>query len=136
MNYLSKAQILDADDSGFDDVPVPEWGGTVRIKRMTGAEKDTFEASMTIIQQQGNRIVQKPNFVNVRAKLAARCIVDPATGELMFSDADVLDLGRKSGAALDRVVAAAKRLNRMNDADLQALTEGLKNAPPADSRTD
>lgn len=131
-NYLGKDQILQANDEAFEDVPVPEWGGVVRVKRMTGAEKDAFEASLTIIQQQGGAVVQKPNMVNVRAKLAVRCIVDE-NGQPIFSDADISELGRKSGAALDRVVAAAKRLNRMTEADLQEMVQGLKNDPPAAS---
>ncbi|PKN91109.1 MAG: hypothetical protein CVU44_21060 [Chloroflexi bacterium HGW-Chloroflexi-6] len=133
-NYLTKEQILAADDSAFEDVSVPEWGGTVRVRRLSAAEKDAFEASLTIIHQQGGTVVQKPNMVNVRAKLAVRCIVDE-NGERIFEENEIADLGRKSGAALDRVVAAAKRLNRMSEADLQEMVQGLKNDQPAASPT-
>lgn len=131
-NYLGKDQILQANDEAFEDVPVPEWGGVVRVKRLSAAEKDAFEASLTTIEQKGGSVVQRPNMVNVRAKLAVRCIVDES-GKPIFSDADISELGRKSGAALDRVVAAAKRLNRMTEADLQELVQGLKNDQPAAS---
>lgn len=132
--YLSKAQILGADDSGFEDVRVPEWGGgIVRVASMSGLEKDAFEASLTTItQQRDGKVTQKMNLANVRAKLAARCMVDE-NGRRLFEDADVLELGRKSAAALDRVIVVAKRLNAIDDADLKALTESLKNDPPADS---
>jgi hypothetical protein len=132
--YLTKAQILAADDSAFEDVPVPEWGGTVRVRRLSAAEKDAFEASLTTIQQKGGAVVQKPNMVNVRAKLAVRCIVDES-GERIFDEGEIADLGRKSGAALDRVIAAAKRLNRMSEADLAEMVQDLKNDPPAASPT-
>lgn len=134
--YLTKAEILGADDIITEDVHTPEWqGGWVRVKRLTGAEKDDFEASLTTIKQQGDRIIQKPNFVNVRAKLAALCMVDENHVRL-FDDSEVLELGRKSAAALDRVVVVAKRLNRMSNADLQELTESLKNDRPAASPSD
>lgn len=128
-NYLNKAAILAANDDAYEDVPVPEWGGIVRVRRLSAAEKDAFEASIVEIRQERGRVVERPNLVNMRAKLAARCIVNP-DGSLVFDEADIPDLGRKSGAALDRVVASAKRLNRMTDADLQEMVQSLKNDPP------
>ena len=40
MAYLDKAAILTADDLGRREVAVPEWGGTVLIRGLTGAERD------------------------------------------------------------------------------------------------
>ena len=133
--YLTRDQILNADDMAYEDVEVPEWGGTVRVKTMSAAEKDAFEGSLTEIRQVGNSIVQRPNLHNVRAKLLARCMVDEV-GALLFSENDILDLGRKSAAAMDRVLAVAKRRNAMSEQDLKELSEQLKNAQPAASPTD
>lgn len=133
-SYLGKSDILNANDDAYEDVQVPEWGGVVRVRRLSAAEKDAFEASIMDIRQERGRVVERPNLVNMRSKLVARCIVD-AEGQLVFDESDIPALGRKSGAALDRVVAAAKRLNRMTDADLQELVQGLKNDPPAASPT-
>ncbi len=132
--YLTKSSVLNADDRVYEDVDVPEWGGVVRVQSLMATEKDAFEASITSVQRIGRRVVQKPDFVNVRAKLAVLCMVDEA-GQRLFSDGDVAELGRKSAAALDRVIEVAKRLSRLNDADLEELTAGLKNAPPAASAT-
>jgi hypothetical protein len=127
MSYLNKSQILNAADMGFEDVEVPEWGGTVRVKVMNGAERDAFEASMITLRGSGKATM---NLINMRAKLAARCLVDD-NGALIFGDEDIAVLGRKSASALDRVVAVAKRLNRMDDNDLREMADGLKNAQPA-----
>lgn len=128
--YLTKEQVLNADDAAYEDVRVPEWGGMLRVRRLSGAEKDAFEASIVEVRQQNGQIVERTNMVNLRAKLAVRCIVDE-NGQLVFSEGDIVDLGRKSASALDRVVAAAKRLNKMTDADLQEMVQGLKNDQPA-----
>lgn len=128
-NYLNKAQVLGAEDRIFEDVEVPEWGGVVRVRSLMGAEKDAFEASVLVTKRVGKKLVQQPSYVNVRAKLVARCVVDE-TGQPLFSDEDVPALGRKSAAALDRVVEVAKRLNRMSEDDLDELVGDLKNDQP------
>lgn len=129
-NYLSKADILGAKDARFEEVDVPEWGGRVRIKAMSGSERDAFEQSITSLRKNGSKMAQAMNLENVRAKLLARCIVDEEGG-LIFDAEDVEALGQKNAAALDRCVEVAKRLNGMNKGDLEQLANELKNAPPA-----
>lgn len=128
--YLSKADILSAPDVRCEDVEVPEWGGVVRVKVMTGAEKDAFEASVTAVTQKNGKTIQRMNMANVRAKLLARCIVDEG-GRPIFDDADIDALGEKSAAAMDRVVEIAKRLNRISAEDIKTLSDDLKNDQPA-----
>ena len=48
---LNKEQIRQAADIQTQDIEVPEWGGTVRLKSLTGAERDRFEAG--VVQGQG-----------------------------------------------------------------------------------
>lgn len=72
MALLNKQDILDIKDIEIEKVEVPEWGGFVFVKGMTGMERDTFEAS--IVQQRGKDA--RVNMVNIRAKLAAQTICD------------------------------------------------------------
>jgi len=118
MALLSKDQILAAEDLVTEDVEVPEWGGTVRVRMMTGAERDSFEDSLT--QTKGKNV--KTNLANLRARLVARTVVDEA-GKRMFTDAEAGVLGQKSAAALDRVFEAARKLNGMTEKDVEELTE-------------
>lgn len=104
---LSKDQILEADDLKTETVAVPEWAGSVLVRSMSGTERDAFEASMITVLPDGTR---KPNMVNMRAKLVALTVVDEA-GNLVFDVSDVDRLARKSAAALERVFAAAQRIN-------------------------
>ncbi len=130
MNYLSKTEILGAKDAQCEDVAVPEWGGVVRVKSLSGREKDVFEASLTITQRKGDKLVQTPNMANVRAKLVAASVVDE-NNVPVFTSEDIAELGNKSAAALDRIVDVAKRLSRFSAADLKELEAGLKNDQPA-----
>ena len=46
MAYLTRDEILQAQDIQFEDVKVPEWNGTVRVRGLTGVERDALEASL------------------------------------------------------------------------------------------
>jgi len=72
------------------------------------------------------------NLQNIRAKLSARTIVD-TDGKRLFTDADIIKLGLKSAAALDRVFSAAQRLSRLTAQDVKELTAQLGNGPSDDS---
>lgn len=113
---LTREAILSANDLKAVKVPVPEWGGVVYVGVMTGAERDSFEAQR--IDQRGSDV--KVNLDNVRAHLAARTLCD-SQGKRLFSVKDVVALGQKSGAALQRVYEAAMRINRVTADDVEEL---------------
>ena len=109
---LSKDDILKADDLSQETVPVPEWGGEVIVKAMTGAERDDFECA---IHRDGIK-----NFDNIRARLCVMSIVDES-GKKVFSPADIEELGQKNGKALDRVFGVAKRLSGIGKKEIGLL---------------
>ncbi len=121
--YLSKEAILAVDDVHFEDVSVPEWGGMVRVKSLTGSERDGLEASM--IEGKGKNA--NVNLANLRAKLVARSIVD-GEGNRIFEDADIAALGRKSASALNRVYEVAQRLSGITQEDVDELTKNSEAA--------
>ena len=41
----------------------------------------------------------------------------------MFTEKDVVKLGKKSSAALDRIFSAAQKLNRISDDDVEDLAK-------------
>ena len=117
---LSKAQILEIDDIRFEEVFVPQWNGTVRVKVMTGTERDSYETSLYEFKPgDGNKQGQlKLNREDMRAKLLARVIVDEKNKRL-FTDADIRALGAKSADALDVLFEVAQRLNGLAKGDLE-----------------
>ncbi|WP_223833095.1 hypothetical protein [Streptomyces venezuelae] len=115
---------MKADDLKTEDVEVPEWGGTVRLRTLTGEQRDAFEQSM--VETKGGK--QKQNLANFRARLIAKCVITK-DGELMFSPPDIKPLGQKSAAALSRVFDACQKLNGFSESDVEELTEGFDDAP-------
>ena len=92
---LTRDQILNAKDRTTEEVDVPEWGGKVCVSVMSGHARDKWESSL--LDDKGN---------------------------LLFTEKDIAALGKKSAAALTRVVAVARRLNRLGT---QGLEEALGN---------
>ena len=117
MKLLTKDQILQADDRGFKDVDVPEWGGTVRLMAMSAAERDSFEAGM--LDNKGKSDSKK--LLNFRSKFIASCIVGE-NGERLFSAGDVVALGKKSSAPISRLFDLCRVLNGMDEETAEQLT--------------
>ena len=108
MTLLSKSAILAAIDLPSVTVEVPEWGGSVAVKALSGAERDAFEATLST----GEGTDRKANLTNLRAKLCVCALVDEA-GAPLFSASDIEALGKKSAAALQRCFEAAQKLSGM-----------------------
>lgn len=113
---LTREAILSALDLTSEIVSVPAWGGDVKVRSMTGIERDAFGSSI-------RDAAGKVDLANFRAKLLVRCLVGE-DGLPLFSEADIEALGRKSTAALDRVFVVAERLNGMG---VDALDKAEKN---------
>ena len=133
MNHLTRDDILQRQDITTEEVEVPEWGGTVRVRGMSGVERDKFEASLLAPEtpQKGRRRqaqARQTNIENIRAKLCAWCIVDEG-GNRMFVDADLAALGAKSAAALDRVFGVAQRLSGITEEDVDETAEQMVEHP-------
>ena len=126
--YLTREAVLGAQDIPTEDVAVPEWGGTLLVRGMTGQERDDYEASIMTGKGRNREVLLR----NARAKLVARCCVDEA-GKRTFADEDVRALGGKSAAALERVFEVASRLSGITPADMEELTKNSESAPSDDS---
>ena len=112
---LNREAILNVKDTHQEVVDVPEWGGSVCIRAMTGAERDDFRAA---IEGAETSLVGK-----FEAPLLALTLVD-VEGKRLFTIDDVEALRAKSAAVLDRLAQIALRVNRMSDG---AQEEAAKN---------
>jgi hypothetical protein len=134
MSLLTRDQILAANDLKSRDVDVPEWGGTVRVRELTGDERDSVELSM--VTMRGSEPVLNPDaYRSFRARLSAMSIVGE-DGQRVFTDADMLELGKKSSAALQRVFNVAMELSAFTKKDVEELVGKSEAAPSGDSPSD
>ncbi len=121
---LTKDKVLSANDLPVQEVPIPEWGGSVFVRTMMGDERDAFE----IAAMNGDGL----NRENFRARLAVATVVD-ADGGRMFDDSDKDALGKKSSAALDRIMSVALKMNGMSPSDVEDMVENFEPGQNDDS---
>lgn len=119
-------KILEAEDLKREEVFVPEWGVTVYIRGMSGAERDAYEHS--IIEN------NKAGKLDYRGNLIVRVAVDEQ-GHRIFSDSDSELVGEKSAGALQRLFNVATRLNKMSDSDIGELAKNSERGRPDDSHS-
>jgi len=118
VNILTRDLILQANDLRRELVEVPEWGGVVYVRSLTGAERDRFEASILRM----NGVEPQMRFENFRARMVAMTIVD-SDGKQLFSEADIEALATKNAAALERVFKTAQKLSGFTKEDVEELAK-------------
>lgn len=127
---LTAADILAVDDRKIVPIDVPEWGGRVHVRTISGVERDAYEDSLWQLRGKNRVFTQR----NIRAKLVAVAACDK-NGNRLFSDTQVEQLGLKNSAALDRLFDAAQRLNKITDKDIEELVKNSESAQSDDSGT-
>ena len=136
--HLTRDAILAKDDIQIEELEVPQWGGIVRVRGMSGTERDAFEKARSREIPSGSRAARRAGNTttelireNIRAHLVAWCVIDDS-GNRVFSDDDIPSLNAKSGAALERIVEVAMRLSGMGDDDVEDLAqEMIENENPS-----
>lgn len=117
MALLGKDAIFAANDRRYEIVHVPEWDGDVRLRTLTGRERDEFESS-TVKTRNGK---QEPDMDNFRAKFVALCVVDEDGKRIFVTKNDIGILGSKSVSALQRLFNKASEMNGMSESDVEEL---------------
>ena len=106
---LTKESILKASDLKTADVEVPEWGGTVRVRTMTGADRQAFYKQTTTKEGVPKNMLE--------ALIVATAVNE--NGEPLFTAADVSALASKSSLALQKVWDKAAELNGLTQKSVE-----------------
>jgi len=110
MAGLTREQILQASDLPLQAVEVPEWGGTVYVRGLNGAERAELEEMDT-----------KGGKLRVTMVMLCTCAED---GSRLFTAEDLAALEAKSHQALLKVFDICLKMNAME----KGARESLKKA--------
>lgn len=112
MTLLNREAVLKVRDTETKDIPVPEWGGSIRVRTMTVAERNDFARRAT-----------SEDKVNVSSWLVSILAVNEK-GDSLFTAEDVPELERRNFRAVDRVVKAILEVNGISEKKVE---EAVKN---------
>lgn len=121
---LSRDQILGADDLEKKEVDVPEWGGSVYVRALSGKQRNQLEMIALRYSDQNDLSALE----NYNGLIAAWSIVDE-NGNRLFTDDEVGLLMEKSASALNTIVEEARELSGITEEDVEEIA-GNSGAPP------
>ena len=120
---LNLDDILAADDIKIESVDVPQWGGTVYLRTITGDQRDAFDEKFTAGK----------SLIGMRRCFVGVCLCDSAGVFCAPSESEVCALGRKSSAARDRLFGVAQRINGMRPEQMDDIAKNLPTEAESDS---
>lgn len=132
MEFLTPQQILEQKTLVTEELAVPEWGGKVLVKMLSGRERDEFEASMMSMNKQGQPV---DNRKNARARLVQLAVVHP-DGRPYFTKHDIRTLGELPAAGLQRIFNKVQEMSAISEEDMEEMVEGFDSAPAEPSPSD
>lgn len=122
MPMLTVEAILAAADLPEEVVPVPEWGGAVKVRGLSRASYDAIAEASTVAVAPtgpGQTATTKRDDAKFSDQLFLACVVEPR-----FTEAHLAGLRNKSLSALNRVYEAIGRV-------LKTDVSAAKSAPQA-----
>ena len=125
----NREAVLQANDETIEELDMPEWGFKVHIRTLRARERDVFYKSC--VGKDGRQ--QYPE--NMHARFCALVLCNES-GDRLFSDQQVAQLGNKSARALDRIFDAGQKLNKMNSDAVEEAEKNLEAATSGDSPSD
>lgn len=135
MTLLTRAQIVAAQDFRTEDIDVPEWGGVLRVRALSGRERSLLEkmfglgkdaAARPVAVNPSRAVAPEPTWTNWRSWLVANSAVDENM-KPVFTPTDVDALGDRSAAPLDRIANVVLRISGISKEEQEEM--GKDSAP-------
>lgn len=120
--FLTRGEAVDVDDTELLMVEVPEWGGCVYLKGLTGEE------SVMYAEQTEKAAKKQEVWKEEMLWLLSRTILDGNKEPLFPGEQGIKDLAKKNGVVLGKLYNLALRLSILGDAELAELVKNLKAA--------
>ena len=139
MTYLSREEILARATLRIEEVAVPQWDTTVRVRELSAIDKDKLQMSMVDMSKVSENgasdgAVSEASLIGMRAKLICYCVVDEK-GERIFADSDIAAIGDMPAAPLEPIFDVAMRLSGLTKKEQTLIAESMVTDPLSGSST-
>lgn len=121
---LTKDQIFTANQLQHEDVEIPDWGGSVRIRELTVGEANEIRQLAESLSDKGDTLRTEA----VSKKTLSLGAIDPSTGGRLFTEEDVERISERKSVGILMLAAAIMSLSGMTPATAE---EPEKNSEPA-----
>ena len=117
--YLTAESILQAEDFSYADVECPEWGGTVRVRSLSGAQRVTLRKAIDAGQS------------DVDEMLCVMSIVDE-DGNRIFNRNQIGELSKKNTIAITRIAKRVLEISGLREPE-KSVKDAEKNSAETES---
>ena len=131
MKELKRREILTNKDFKLEPVDVPEWGGRVYVRSMTGEDRDAFEDKVLEVRDPKTGIPK--SLKGLKTLLVTLTVCDKDGKRLFAAEGDAKKLAQKSADAIERIFKVAERLSGVTDEAVQELASDLTESPSESS---
>jgi hypothetical protein len=114
---LTLSEILGKDDGKIISVNVPEWGGDVCLRVMSGAERDEYESFLLSKMKDGKLADNR----GLKQKLLTLTLCDEKGVRMVDAPQDAAKLFAKSASVLQSLFEKAQIHNGLRDEDVEAV---------------
>ena len=113
--YATAASILNAEDLKYDTVDVPAWGGTVRVREPTGAEREKYDQAIASYKPRGKGkkrdLHVEVNAHLMRVRLVWLTVVGKDGERLFETDASRDELAKHSARIIESIWDVSAKLS-------------------------
>lgn len=125
--FLTKGQAIDVNDTERILVEVPEWGGCLYIRGLSGAEAQEYATNSE------NAAKKDEIWKGELLWLLSHTLTDE-NGDLLFpGEEGIKELGKKNNVVLGKLYNLSLRLSILGNEELAELVKNLKAAQEKDS---
>jgi len=113
MAYLTRDDILGADDIERETVEVPEWGGEVLVRGLTAQQY--IGMGFDLRDEEG---LNTEKAQEMMPKIVSLGVIDE-NGDCLFTVGDIKTLGRKSFGPIERISTTILRLSGLTTEEVE-----------------
>lgn len=126
--FLKAADLLAPRDLPYEDVEVPEWGGWVRVRTLTGGERGQYQDVLCTYDAAGNQHI---SLGAAAVALVILSMIDSETGARLFSFDQIAAASNALPAAgFAKLAPICRKLSKLDEEDAKA-DEGKSEATPS-----
>ena len=117
--YLTAESILAAEDFQYAEVDCPEWGGSVRVRSLSGGQRVTLKKAIDAGRD------------DIDETICVMAIVDDE-GNRILKQQQISELSKKSTAVISRIAIRVLEISGMRDRQ-KAIADAEKNSVKTES---